>query len=298
VNILQKILSFFKSNSPADKPPIGEQPQEDTAEPTTIGVVEEEPVEEAELTEEEQQALQIKNFVRSDDISNHQLAAMFMQSLTIEWEEELYQLIGQSAEKLTFWAQQDFKAVKRYFTKIEIGPRFFGQYSEVAAFAEALPLLTEVEELHWNAGPYWNQHPILSAAAQLPKLKRLYAQGCKMHYIPDELCESAVLEELYLGNNKLHELPESVEGLYNLRVLDLSNNKFQRCSRNIPKLKKLEVLKLQENPLSHIEPRFLGRLYRLRDLQLSEDVAHFYYDTLKAWLPDVDFDKPYWKFDE
>ena len=118
-----------------------------------------------------------------------------------------------------------------------------------------------------------------------------------MHYLPEELCQSDVLEELYLKNNKLKELPEGVGKLSQLKRLDLSHNQFKRCPRNISELKNLEVLYIHQNPLLDLEPRLLGRLYRLVDLQLPEDLAKFYYDTLKDWLPDVDFKKPYWEFD-
>lgn len=290
MGLLDKIAFWRKKTTPKEAVAEQQASEKEVSEP-------EEQVVEQVLTEEEQQALQIRNFIQSDDISNHQLAAMFLQSLEVEWDEELYEVIGRSAEKMTFWAEQDLPAFKTHYKTLVINARFFSQYGEIADFAAILPSLTSLVELRWEAGPYWNQHPILVAASQLPQLKKLYVEGCKMHYLPEELCYTKSLEELYLKNNKLSELPRAIGELRKLHTLDLSHNQFKRCPRNISELKKLEVLYLQENPMADIEPRLLGRLYRLVDLRLPEDLAKFYHDTLKDWLPDVDFNKPYWQFD-
>lgn len=251
-----------------------------------------------ELSEEEQQFNQIKQFVASDDISNHELAAMFMAGLGTKWDKEMYEMVAESADKMTFWAQQeDNQHFLDYYTKLIITPQFFSQYSEIAGFAEILPCFEAIEELHWKAKHYWNQHPILVAASQLPNIKRLYVENCRMNFLPESLCEATSLEELYLSNNKLTEIPDSFEQLLNLRVLDLNENDLQRCPRPICGLKKLEKLHLDNNPLREIEPRMLGRLYRLRDLQLPDKLAKTNLSALKDWLPDVNFDKPYWQFD-
>lgn len=265
---------------------------------TTINTATENVSDSAELSEEAQQLEQIKALIHSDDLSNHQLAAMFMQSLEVTWEEDMYQAVAASANKMTFWAEQEGQEdFLQHFKQLVITPRFFGQYQEIAAFAEVLPRFSALEELHWKAKHYWNQHPIMVAAGQLPQLKRLYAESCGMHFLPEQLAQVSTLEELYLGNNKLTELPESLEQLTNLRILDLSGNAFKRFPRAICNVRKLEVLRLHDTPITDIEPRVLGRLYRLRDLQLSAIVAKFNMDHLQDWLPDVDFDKPYWKFD-
>ena len=283
---------FFPLPTAAAATVVVEKPVVEKAPP--VPVVEEEPV---ELTEEEQQFAQVKQLIESDDLSNHQLAAMFMQSLNIVWDHEMYQTIAQAADKMTFWIEQDILAFKLYFTKLEITPKFFSQYSEIAEFAAVLPQLESIEELHWKAKHYWNQHPILVAASQLPNLKRLYVEGCRMNFLPDRLVEAKALEELYLSNNKLTEMPVELGQLTRLRILDLSKNEFKRCPRPICNLKKLEVLRLHDNPLNDVEPRLLGRLYRLKDLQLPEVIAKFNLDTFQEWLPDLNFDKPYWKFD-
>ncbi len=286
-------LFFWKKTTPAVAPHV-------TADvptlPTPVQPSTDTPV--RELTEEEQQAEQIKNFIRSDDISNHQLAAMFLQSLELEWDEELYTLIGKSAEKMSFWATQELPHFIAYYQELVIDTRFFSQYSEIAEFAAILPNFSALQVLRWEAGPYWNQHPILSAASQLPQLKSLYAENCKMHYLPDELCQSKSLQYLHLKNNKLSELPQSLEGLRNLKFLDLSHNQFQKCPRHLSVLKQLATLYLNDNPMLDLEPRLLGRLYKLTDLSLPIDLAKFYYDILRSWLPDVDFDKPYWDFED
>ena len=84
--------------------------------------------------------------------------------------------------------------------------------------------------------------------------------------------------------------------LFNLQILDLSNNKFKKCPRSICRLKKLKTLRLHNNPLRDIEPKMLSQLYKLTDLHLPEIIAKNKLETLKDWLPDVDFDKPYWHF--
>lgn len=286
-------------------------PKEAPAEPVALEVTEEEaalveeeqqelPEEETPpLTEEEQQLVQIKELLASPDLSNHELAAMFMLGLEHGWEEDMYQLVVQEADKLTFWINQENNAeFLQSIKELHIGPRFFSQYSEIAEFAAVLPQLHQLEALYWEAKHYWNQHPILVAASQLPHLKVLHFCDCKMNYLPDAVVEAPQLRELYLSGNKLTELPEKLEQLSELRVLDLSANQFKSCPRPISGLRKLEVLRLQKNPMKDIEPRLLGRLYRLRDLQLPELVAKFNLDALKDWLPDVDFEQPYWKFDE
>lgn len=251
------------------------------------------------LSEEEQQRQQIKELLASPDMSNHELAAMFLLGLHQNWDEEMYTLVTGQADKLTFWAsREDNEDFLKYIRILRIGPRFFGQYSEIAEFAAILPQLVYLEELYWDANHYWNQHPIMVAASQLPQLQVLHFCNCKMNYLPDAVVEATELRELYLSGNKLTELPERLEQLTALRVLDLSSNTFKSCPRAISGLRRLEVLRLQNNPIMDIKPRLLGRLYYLRDLQLPELVAKFNLDALKDWLPDVDFEQPYWKFDE
>ncbi len=249
-----------------------------------------------ELSESEQQLLQIKSFIDSDDLSNHELAAMFMQGLEVQLDESMLRAIKRSADKMIFWLGVDdnanfIKSVK----ELIIGPRFFAQYSEIAQFAEVLPLLTELQVLQWKAKHLWNQHPILIAAGKLPKLKRLYAEDCRMNFLPESLCAAPQLEALYLSGNKLADMPAQLDQLHQLKELDLSNNAFKNCPRSVCRLKLLEVLRLHDNPLVEIAPRSLGRLYKLRDFQLSNSVAKTYLDELKDWLPDVDFEKPYWQ---
>lgn len=256
------------------------------------------PKEELPLSEEEQQFVQIKQLIASDDLSNHELAAMFMLGLGAEWDDEMYAIVGQSAEKMTFWAgQEDNEVFLNHYKQLVISPRFFGQYSEIATFAAVLSKFRNLEELQWKAKHYWNQHPVLIAASELPNLKRLYVEDCRMNFLPESLIKATSLEELYLSNNKLTEMPTDLGQLTNLRILDLTSNEFKKCPRSVCDIKRLEVLRLQHNPMDDIEARMFGRLYRLRDLELPEVVAKFNLDNLKDWLPDVDFDKPYWKFD-
>lgn len=258
------------------------------------------PIEETKpLSEEEQQFAQIKQLIASDDMSNHELAAMFMLGLGTKWDDEMYGMIGQSAEKMTFWAEkEDNEVFLAYFNQLVITPKFFGQYSEIATFAAVLPKFRGIEELEWKAKHYWNQHPVLIAASKLPNLKRLYVRDCRMNFLPESLTNAVNLEELYLSNNKLTEMPTDLGQLANLRILDLTSNELQKCPRSVCDIKRLEVLRLQNNPMVDIEPRMFGRLYRLRDLELPEVVAKFNLDNLQDWLPDVDFDKPYWKFED
>lgn len=249
--------------------------------------------------EEAQQMEQIKALLESNDLSNHELAAMFMLGLGKTWNPELYTLVKDSADKLTFWStQEDNEDFIQQVVHLRIGPRFFGQYSEIAAFAEILPKLVAVRSLRWEAKHYWNQHPILAAASQLPQLEALYVEQSKMNFLPDYIAHAPQLKALYLSGNKLSELPEGLEQLTQLETLDLSDNQFVTCPRAVYQLKRLETLRLQGNPLDEIKPRLLGRLYRLRDLQLPEPVAKYNFDALRDWLPDVDFDQPYWQFDE
>jgi hypothetical protein len=278
-------------------------PKENTppsTEEVVLNVVDEEeliPVENI-LSEEEQQFAQIKQLIASNDMSNHELAAMFMLGLGAKWDEEMYAIVSQSADKMTFWAEkEDNEAFLEHFDELVITQRFFGQYSEIATFAAALPKFRNIEELQWKAKHYWNQHPVLIAASELPNLKRLYVEDCRMNFLPESLTKVVSLEELYLSNNRLTEMPADLGQLINLRILDLTSNEFKKCPRSVCEIKRLEVLRLQHNPMDDIEARMLGRLYRLRDLELPEVVAKFNLDNLQDWLPDVDFDKPYWKFD-
>lgn len=249
--------------------------------------------------EEAEQVEKIKALLESNDLSNHQLAAMFMLGLGKGWDASMYALVSNSADKLTFWAEQEDNAdFLKLVVNLKIGPRFFGQYSEIAAFAEIMPRFTEMRSLYWGAKHYWNQHPILAAASQLPQLECLHIASSKMNFLPDYIGQATQLRALYLNDNKLTELPESMEALTQLEILDLSGNQFTACPRSIAKLKRLEVLKLQDNPLQGVKARLLGRLYRLRDLQLPESIAQSHLETLKDWLPDVDFERPYWQFDQ
>lgn len=284
-----------KLNSPNTQHPV---PQEDTehhySETDTIPTTTT-----PQDPEEAEQIEKIKALLESNDLSNHELAAMFMLGLGKGWDASMYALVSNSADKLTFWAEQEDNAdFLNLVVDLKIGPRFFGQYSEVAAFAEIVPRFTALRSLYWGAKHYWNQHPILAAASQLPQLERLHIESSKMNFLPDYIGQATQLRALYLSNNKLTELPESIEELTQLEILDLSGNQFTTCPRSISKLKRLEVLKLQDNPLEEVKARLLGRLYRLRDLQLPQSVAQAHLDTLKDWLPDVDFGQPYWQFDQ
>lgn len=253
-------------------------------------------VEPQELSESDQQLLQINQFIESDDLSNHELAAMFMQGLNVGLDDSMIQHIVCSANKMIFWASQELnEAFVQSIKILLVGPKFFGQYAEIAAFAQVLPFFTEIEELRWNAKHLWNQHPILIAAARLPKLKRLYAENCRMNFLPESLCTAPQLEGLFLAGNKLADMPTQLDQLHQLKVLDLSNNAFSNCPRSVCRLKLLEVLWLQQNPLIDINPRLLGRLYKLRDFRLPPSIANAYRDELVDWLPDVDFEKPYWQ---
>ncbi|MGH1338136.1 MAG: leucine-rich repeat domain-containing protein [Aureispira sp.] len=283
-------------------------PVSEPTEPDSPEVVEESVEEEAielptrveeVLSEEAQQLKQIKELLASPDLNNHELAAMFLLGLNYGWDEEMYQLVIGQADKLTFWiSREDNEPFLQRIRTLRIGPRFFGQYSEIAEFAATLPQLIYLEELYWEAKHYWNQHPILVAASSLPRLQILHFCDCKMNYLPDAIVEATQLQALHLSGNKLTELPDRLELLSELRILDLSANTFNNCPRPISGLRRLEVLRLQENPMKDIEPRLLGRLYRLRDLQLPEVIAKFNLEALKDWLPDVDFEQSYWKFDE
>ncbi len=295
MGFFSKIRQWFLPN---EMPPVSEKTEleilEEEAQPMETEVL----VEENPLSEEEQQFAQIKQLIASDDMSNHELAAMFMLGLELEWDDEMYGMVEQSAEKMTFWAEKEENdAFLNHFEQLIISPKFFGQYSEIATFAAILPKFKRIEELQWKAKHYWNQHPVLVAASELPNLKRLYVEDCRMNFLPESLTNATSLEELYLSNNKLTEMPADLGQLVNLRILDLTSNELKNCPRSVCDIKRLEVLKMQHNPMIDIEPRMLGRLYRLRDLELPEVVAKFNLDNLKDWLPDVDFDKPYWKFD-
>ena len=290
MEILSKIKYWFKGIGEVKK---SEEAVEHTHVQEEVSIIEiEEPISEAE-----KQLYQIRQFIDSDDLSNQELAAMFMTGLQIELDDLMIRTIVQSAEKMIFWVNRAnnwmfIESVKQLI----IGPRFFSQYADIALFAEVLPKFTAIEELKWQAKHLWNQHPILIASAQLPNLKRLYAENCRMNFLPESLCQATQLEALYLSGNRLKDLPHQLEQLMELKVLDISNNGFVRCPRSVCKLKSLEVLKVQKNPIVEIESRLLGRLYKLRDFQVPVTIAEYYLEELKDWLPDVDFDKPYWRF--
>ena len=91
------------------------------------------------------------------------------------------------------------------------------------------------------------------------------------------------------------EIPEELEQFQDLIHLHLEGNRLSRCPRVISRLKRLELLDLRENPLKILNPKILGRLYKLKDLRLPPDIATHYFSELKDWLPDVDFKSQYWQ---
>ena len=98
-------------------------------------IKEESPAAEIVLSEEEQQFAQVKQFVASDDLSNHELAAMFMSGLGMQWDSEMCDLVSRSAEKMTFWAlQENNEGFISNFRSLVISPRFFSLYSEITNF--------------------------------------------------------------------------------------------------------------------------------------------------------------------
>lgn len=247
------------------------------------------------LTEEQQHLSRIKELIISDDISNHQLASMLIIGLKLKWDEEMYQSIALTAEKMIFWAEQEQNEhILNYFNELLIGQNFFSRYAEIAQFAAILHKFRNLEQLTWKAKHYWNQHPILIAASTLPKLRILSALDCRMNFLPEAICNAQGLEQLYLSGNKLNELPESIEKLRNLKVLDLSSNQFEHCPVIISKLSKLEILKINANPLKDLNLRLLGRLYKLKDLELPQHIVKNQFSNIKDWMPDLDYNKPYW----
>lgn len=246
-------------------------------------------------TEEEQHLSRIKELIISNDISNHQLASMLIIGLELQWDEEMYQSIAFTAEKMIFWAEQERNEhILSYYNELVIGKNFFSRYAEIAQFAAILHKFRNLEQLTWKAKHYWNQHPILIAAATLPKLRILSALDCRMNFLPEAICNAQGLEQLFLSGNKLNELPESIEKLRNLKVLDLSSNQFDHCPVTISKLSKLEILKINANPLKDLNLRLLGRLYKLKDLELPQHIVKNHFSNIKDWMPDLDYNKPYW----
>lgn len=240
---------------------------------------------------------QLLNLLDSPDITNHQLAAMLLQGIPFEWTPKRLETIAASAPIFSFWLQESIFAEQlSKFTQLQLKTSFFKNYEDIAPFAAAIPKLQHLEAFYWEAGPYWNQHPILKAVVSLPKLRILSACNCRMHHLPLDIIHAGQLKELYLSKNKMASLPIQLDQLQELERLELDDNAFIEFPTVIGRLKKLNHLKIQRNPLEDVPPHVLGPLYELRSLEVPEKIGRYHLDAYKERLPKVDFDQAHWDF--
>lgn len=240
----------------------------------------------------------IIELIKSDDIQNHKLASVMSEGIPIEWNALLISSICSSAAKLSFWINEkssyDFTSIE----ELTIGPRFFTKYAQIDEFSQLLKNLIVLKRFRWDAGPYWNVLKVLNHLSECESLEEIVIKKAKIHFFPQSILQCKHLKKLTLSDNQIIEIPEELEHFQDLTYLCLSGNRLSRCPRVISKLKKLEVLDLRDNPIKTINPKILGRLYKLRDLRLPPSLAKHYFNELNEWLPEVNFQTEHWQFED
>lgn len=128
-------------------------------------------------------------------------------------------------------------------------------------------------------------------AEELPNLRLLKAEGCKIKELPSEIKLLGALEILSLQNNKLSslnaklvsslfslnlsgnrflEVPEALLGLINLKVLNLSHNQLNSVDVELRKLINLNELNFSFNNI-HTFPHAIYELNNLQILNLENN---------------------------
>ena len=105
-----------------------------------------------------------------------------------------------------------------------------------------------------------------SILKQLPKLKKLKLQECRLTKIPSSVFSLSALEELDIYLNYISEIPEGLFNLSNLKALQIGGNNLKALSPNISKLSKLECIEFSSTqimklPNEMINLKFLKEIY-------------------------------------
>lgn len=96
-------------------------------------------------------------------------------------------------------------------------------------------------------------------------------RGCGIRSLSPEIRNYGFLTAIYLSTNRLTSLPEDIfSEMKSLLVLDLSFNSITRIPTGVTQLITLEKLYLQNNRIVEL-PLEMGRLYRLKDLNVTEN---------------------------
>ena len=287
------MLRWFKQLT---KPKSDFSEEEKLAYPTSLS--EEKMHEESTKNDVPDHQQKIIELIQSDDIQNHRLASVMSSGIPIKWNTALVNSICRSASKLSFWLEEKSDYDFTQLNELVIGPRFFTKYAQIDSFSALIDKLSQLRSFKWEAGPYWNVLKILNSLSGCPQLEEISIKKAKINFFPQSILSFEHLKRLDLSDNQLIEIPEELEQLQELTSLQLSGNRLNRCPRVISRLKKLEALDLRDNPLKTINPKILGRLYKLKDLRLPPPIATHYFNELKDWLPGVDFQQEHWTFED
>ena len=187
-----------------------------------------EPIEEQE--EAFDWAAHLKEYLRTDEETNIQLAFQFLTSLEDLEDEELFEMLRSSDMKICY-------CLKHEFLKPLVG-------------------VTKLDLHTWNVQDVLPQIPVLT------KLQELNLAQCEIKQLPRGFCDLKDLQVLNLAFNRLTELPKDFPTLVKLVELDLERNPIHTLPEGFWHLTKLKRLSLEDTHLKEI-----GGIMALQDLE-------------------------------
>lgn len=112
-----------------------------------------------------------------------------------------------------------------------------------------------------------------SILRQLPKLKKLKLQECRLKRIPSSIFSLTALEEFDIYSNYISEIPEALFNLSNLKSLQIGGNNLKSLSSNISKLSKLEWIEFSSTQIMKL-PNEMTKLKYLKEVYPNDTMIY------------------------
>jgi Leucine-rich repeat (LRR) protein len=112
-----------------------------------------------------------------------------------------------------------------------------------------------------------------SILRQLPKLKKLILQECRLTKIPSSIFSLTALEEFDIYSNYISEIPEELFNLSNLKSLQIGSNNLKNLSPNISKLSRLEWIEFSDTQIMKL-PNEMTKLKYLKEVYPNDTMFY------------------------